>query len=89
MYDTLLNNIIGHAENPQYRKISTSKPRLKETIFSSDLSKQLLGLSGWITLDSRLVSSDQEYHNKLPITDLKLIQGDLNLAIAEVIKEKL
>lgn len=53
MYNTLLSNIINNPENSQYRKITTTKLRLMETVFMSDKSRAVLELTGWMTVDSR------------------------------------
>lgn len=65
---------------PQYRKVMANNKRLMETVFASDLSKQVMGELGFVTVDR------QEYHNKLEVKDLKPILVDLQVARAEAVR---
>lgn len=81
MYNTLLNNIVNNASEPLYRKIQINKKRLLETVFLTSDTKNVLNMVGFITVDNA------EFHNKLEIPDLKMIQVDLNLAHSEVLRK--
>lgn len=83
LYERLLSNIISNPEVPQYRKIMANNKRLMETVFSSDLSKQVMDELGFITVDKL------EYHNKLELKDLKPILVDLQVARAEVLRAQM
>lgn len=68
---------------PQYRKIMANNKRLMETVFATELSKQVMDELGFITADR------QEYHNKLEVKDLKPILVDLQVARAEAVRAKM
>lgn len=87
MYKTLINNIINDPDEPQYRKIALTKPRLMSTVFISQHSTSILMMTGWTSADSTLNSLEHEFSNMMTVNDLRLIKKDLMLAASELIKE--